>query len=221
LLYFAPVCALMNFVVALFWEIPSLQWSEVQAVGFPIFLLNGCAAWALNCSVVFLVWSPFLSVPSNTLIIFPDRENIRSCTHTLWCIERYPPRRRLHLDLRNLCHPYTVVRLQHRPCWTCRLQVWNDWGEGRHCRWYARLERVWRKPTHCSQNPRYRSSHRHNLSSPGWICAFDQHICLPRRCQGSCGPIISFTAYNKITFRSTSRPAGGRKGRAKSSLDEF
>jgi len=126
LFYFAPVCALMNFVVALFWEIPSLQWSEVQAVGFPIFLLNGCAAWALNCSVVFLVWSPFLSVPSNTLIIFPDRENIRSCTHTLWCIERYPPRRRLHLDLRNLCHPYTVVRLQHRPCWTCRLQVWND-----------------------------------------------------------------------------------------------
>ncbi|KAK4180355.1 triose-phosphate transporter family-domain-containing protein [Triangularia setosa] len=55
LYYFAPVCAAMNFVVALFWELPKLSMQEVYDVGFMTFLLNGLCAFALNVSVVFLI----------------------------------------------------------------------------------------------------------------------------------------------------------------------
>ncbi|CAP70786.1 uncharacterized protein PODANS_3_8480 [Podospora anserina S mat+] len=55
LYYFAPVCAAMNFVVALFWEFPKLSMQEVYDVGFMTFFLNGLCAFALNVSVVFLI----------------------------------------------------------------------------------------------------------------------------------------------------------------------
>jgi len=55
LYYFAPVCAAMNFAVALFWEVPKISMAEVYDVGLFTFLLNGLCAFALNVSVVFLV----------------------------------------------------------------------------------------------------------------------------------------------------------------------
>jgi Triose-phosphate Transporter family len=55
LYYFAPICAVMNFVFALIWEIPKVQMSEIQNVGFTLFFLNGMVAFLLNVSVVFLV----------------------------------------------------------------------------------------------------------------------------------------------------------------------
>jgi len=58
LYYFAPVCAMMNGVVALFWEFPKLSMDEVYHVGLFTLFLNGLCAFLLNVSVVFLV-SPF------------------------------------------------------------------------------------------------------------------------------------------------------------------
>lgn len=55
LYYFAPVCAFMNFTVALIWEVPLVQMSEVYAVGLWTFFANACCAFFLNMSVVFLV----------------------------------------------------------------------------------------------------------------------------------------------------------------------
>lgn len=55
LYYFAPVCAAMNFAVALFWEIPKVSMGEVYNVGLFTFFLNGLCAFLLNVSVVFLV----------------------------------------------------------------------------------------------------------------------------------------------------------------------
>ncbi|KAL2129937.1 hypothetical protein VTI74DRAFT_7081 [Chaetomium olivicolor] len=55
LYYFAPVCAAMNFVVALFWEIPKVSMAEVYNVGLFTFFLNGLCAFLLNVSVVFLI----------------------------------------------------------------------------------------------------------------------------------------------------------------------
>ncbi|PBP20921.1 DUF250 domain membrane protein [Diplocarpon rosae] len=55
LYYFAPVCAIMNFVVALIWEVPLVQMSEVYAVGLWTFFANACCAFFLNMSVVFLI----------------------------------------------------------------------------------------------------------------------------------------------------------------------
>ncbi|KAK4101474.1 TPT-domain-containing protein [Parathielavia hyrcaniae] len=55
LYYFAPVCAVMNGVVALFWEIPRVTMDEVYHVGLFKFFLNGMCAFLLNVSVVFLI----------------------------------------------------------------------------------------------------------------------------------------------------------------------
>jgi len=55
LYYFAPVCAAMNFVIALVWEVPKISMSEVYSVGLFTFFLNGLCAFLLNVSVVFLI----------------------------------------------------------------------------------------------------------------------------------------------------------------------
>ncbi|KAJ2897812.1 uncharacterized protein MKZ38_004374 [Zalerion maritima] len=55
LYYFAPVCAVMNGLVALFWELPKVSMEEVYAVGLSNFFLNGMVAFLLNVSVVFLI----------------------------------------------------------------------------------------------------------------------------------------------------------------------
>ncbi|KAL1902140.1 hypothetical protein Cpir12675_000039 [Ceratocystis pirilliformis] len=53
--YFAPICALMNFMVALYWEVPRVSYQDFANVGALVFLLNGCVAFTLNLSVVFLI----------------------------------------------------------------------------------------------------------------------------------------------------------------------
>jgi len=55
LYYFAPVCAAMNFVIALFWEVPKITMGEIYNVGLFTFFLNGMCAFMLNVSVVFLI----------------------------------------------------------------------------------------------------------------------------------------------------------------------
>jgi hypothetical protein len=55
LYYFAPICAVMNGLVALFWEIPKVTLPEIYHVGLGNFFINGLCAFLLNVSVVFLV----------------------------------------------------------------------------------------------------------------------------------------------------------------------
>jgi Triose-phosphate Transporter family len=55
LYYFAPVCAAMNFCVAVVWELPKISMAEVYHVGLFTLFLNGLCAFLLNVSVVFLV----------------------------------------------------------------------------------------------------------------------------------------------------------------------
>ncbi|KAI0154346.1 triose-phosphate transporter [Xylariaceae sp. FL1272] len=55
LYYFAPICAAMNGVVALIWEVPHVTLDQVYNVGLFTFFLNGLCAFLLNVSVVFLI----------------------------------------------------------------------------------------------------------------------------------------------------------------------
>ncbi|KAI4251964.1 MAG: hypothetical protein LQ352_004551 [Teloschistes flavicans] len=55
LYYFAPVCACMNFCVAVVFEFPRITLDHVYHVGMLVLLINACVAFALNVSVVFLV----------------------------------------------------------------------------------------------------------------------------------------------------------------------
>ncbi|KAI9791181.1 MAG: hypothetical protein M1816_004173 [Peltula sp. TS41687] len=55
LYYFAPVCAIMNFVVSLIIEVPRLHLADIMNVGVWTLLVNAMIAFALNVSVVFLI----------------------------------------------------------------------------------------------------------------------------------------------------------------------
>ena len=60
--YFAPVCAIMNGLLALVVEVPRMHMADIARVGYLTLLLNGCIAFGLNVSVVFLVSSIITAV---------------------------------------------------------------------------------------------------------------------------------------------------------------
>ncbi|KAF2735369.1 TPT-domain-containing protein [Polyplosphaeria fusca] len=55
LYYYAPACAIMNGIVCLFTEIPSLTMDDIYRVGQFTLLANASVAFLLNVSVVFLI----------------------------------------------------------------------------------------------------------------------------------------------------------------------
>lgn len=55
LYYFAPACAVMNGIMALFLEIPKMTLADVERVGYFTLFANAMIAFLLNVSVVFLV----------------------------------------------------------------------------------------------------------------------------------------------------------------------
>lgn len=55
LYYFAPVCAVMNGVTALFLEVPKLTMDHLYNVGILTLIANALVAFLLNVSVVFLI----------------------------------------------------------------------------------------------------------------------------------------------------------------------
>jgi len=55
LYYFAPICAIFNFVAFLLVEMPGFEMAKLYDVGFLKLITNASVALALNISVVFLV----------------------------------------------------------------------------------------------------------------------------------------------------------------------
>lgn len=55
LYYFAPICACMNFCVAVVFELPRIHMGAIYVVGVWRLVANAMVAFALNVSVVFLV----------------------------------------------------------------------------------------------------------------------------------------------------------------------
>ncbi|KAA8575509.1 hypothetical protein EYC84_004658 [Monilinia fructicola] len=100
LYYFAPVCAIMNFLVALFWEIPTMTMGDFYNVGFWTLLANAMCAFMLNVSVVFLIGK-------TSVLIF-----------TL-CggLEGYSPRLSFCHYLGNFHHSPPMFRLRHCSRW--------------------------------------------------------------------------------------------------------
>ena len=55
LYYYAPVCAVMNFLVAAAYEARSFNFADLEKTGFTVLILNASVAFLLNVSSVFLV----------------------------------------------------------------------------------------------------------------------------------------------------------------------
>lgn len=55
LYYYAPVCAVMNLLVAVVTEIGRFEWADAATAGYGVLVLNAGVAFMLNVSSVFLV----------------------------------------------------------------------------------------------------------------------------------------------------------------------
>ena len=78
--YFAPVCAVMNSIVALIFEVPSIHMQDIYNVGLLTLFANAVVAFMLNVCVVFLVSGPYPNAEAEsricllTIMIFPRSE---------------------------------------------------------------------------------------------------------------------------------------------------
>jgi len=63
LYYYAPVCAVMNAIVALVMEMGTFKMEDIWRVGAFVLLANAGVAFLLNVSSVFLVCSPIHPAP--------------------------------------------------------------------------------------------------------------------------------------------------------------
>lgn len=55
LYYFAPVCAVMSFLISAFTEIGSFHWDDITIASFTILIFNAIISFILTISIVFLV----------------------------------------------------------------------------------------------------------------------------------------------------------------------
>lgn len=119
--YYAPICALLNFLVALVFEIPKVTMEEVYHVGIPVFAVNGMIAFLLNFAAVSLVSKPSPPVPFLTPSLASflnsalDRQNLRGGPHSLRRPKGHTPRRRLHAHLGHQGQPSPGLWLLHCP----------------------------------------------------------------------------------------------------------
>ena len=112
LYYYAPVCAAMNLMIALFVEVPRLTLAEVYTVGIGTFIINALIAFFLNISVVFLVSIAYWIL--SCVLTLLDPQNLWSRPHALRRPQRHYHRPLLCCSVRLHYHTTPSLRLQHR-----------------------------------------------------------------------------------------------------------
>ncbi len=124
LYYFAPICACMNFCVALVFELPRIYMGAIYAVGVWRLVANAMVAFALNVSVVFLV-RPILPQSQSKILIYTDWSNIGLGHDTLWRVEGYHSRWSFDRHLGDPSFGSPILRIQYCTMWTRLLQAWR------------------------------------------------------------------------------------------------
>ena len=107
--YYSPICAVLNFIVALIWDIPKVTAAEFANVGFFNFAISGMFAFFLNLAAVSLVSLHTYNPPQlsfgrihSSLLFFQtltrriDRQNFSRSSHPLRCPQRHSSRHGLH-----------------------------------------------------------------------------------------------------------------------------
>ena len=123
LYYYAPVCAIMNFAVSVFTELPRLHLSQIVDTGLWTLLANAMVAFCLNVSVVFLVSLPLEL--SDSTADSTDWQNLFPRLYALWRAQGYPAGGRFDAHLGRPRIPASILRLQYRSGWPCLLQAWS------------------------------------------------------------------------------------------------
>ena len=123
LYYFAPVCAIMNGVTSLIFEVPVMHMSDIYKVGFGVLLANAMVAFLLNVSVVFLVCCLHLPCVESITDRLTDWQNFISRPYSMRRTKGYHACLRLDVDLGHTGVCTTILRLQHRSIWYAVLQA--------------------------------------------------------------------------------------------------
>jgi drug/metabolite transporter (DMT)-like permease len=125
LYYYAPVCAVMNCIVALLTEASTFQPADIFSTGMFVLLLNAAVAFMLNVSSVFLVCICLLSPsPSSSLSYtnkLTDWQDFRSRAYPEWHTEECADYLCFCSHLAHPHHDATVGRLYCRHWWSTRL----------------------------------------------------------------------------------------------------
>jgi hypothetical protein len=120
LYYYAPVCAVMNFIVAAATELSSFQIADVWRVGVFVLLLNAAVAFLLNVASVFLVCAQ--SKPHFTNCLQPpDWQDLGVSNDLMRSTKEHPPRSSIRSLLGDNHHGLTGNRIWHRASGTCVL----------------------------------------------------------------------------------------------------
>lgn len=116
LYYYAPVCALMNLLVAIPFEVPKFEMQHLWDAGIFMLILNALVAFMLNIASVCLVSSteypPWSHVETNA--IPSDWQDIRPCYDPHRHPQEHPPRCHLRHHLANQDLWPSSPRLCHR-----------------------------------------------------------------------------------------------------------
>lgn len=127
LYYYAPVCALINLVVAWFTDWPSFQLESIATVGPWLLFLNALVALLLNISSVLLVCIAPLLLLFGVFSVAPthflaDWQNIRGHAAHHRCRQKRHPHCRLCLHLGNHDIRAPDLGLQHHSRFVCFVQ---------------------------------------------------------------------------------------------------
>jgi hypothetical protein len=123
LYYFAPICALMNGAVAAAVELPRFKMEDVWHVGVWMLVANAVVAFALNISVVFLVYLPPFPFYLDCTDADVDKQNILPRHAPLRHSQRYPHRHLIPHPLAHAHDRFTSRRLHSRPLWADLLHA--------------------------------------------------------------------------------------------------
>lgn len=119
LYYFAPVCAVMNFLVAMPSELPTFTWAAVSKVGVGMLFLNASIAFLLNVTSVFLVCCPH--IPFYMAEVISQKLTASDWTYIGFShdphrhLQKHPPHPRVHCHLEHQDQLHADRWLRHCP----------------------------------------------------------------------------------------------------------
>jgi len=168
LYYFAPVCAVMNVLIAGLAEGPRFDFGDVAKAGYLILLLNAMVAFMLNVASVSLVSGPVCPQFISLLTCLIDWQDVKSRHDAHRYLEEYPARHCIRHHMEYIHQFLAVCWLRgcaRRPCLLLsRLGANRQHYHGLPCMVQGSLGlTIWRErsPTSGSQRSFYGLGHHH------------------------------------------------------------
>lgn len=118
LYYYAPVCAIMNFLLVWFTEMPTFNMEDFVRVGPTILIINASVAFLLNLASLFLVGALYPETEAPFTDLCSDRKDKQLGANPDRDFQIHPTCRSRSISLGFTNNPPPTLRLQFGPCGT-------------------------------------------------------------------------------------------------------